>query len=677
MKRDWIFPGIIITGVVILLILCCMCACLTILLAINFGSQSKIDINSTFSTERTPEPTAQIILDATSSMIEARRETLGTLAKIDLPAYDPYDLAARLEGKINIPKTIPAPAEPYKIGDSQKFWLMNTDTNQNFQINANLHYITDHAYFWIEEGLTFKENDLEQLAQAFEEKIYPTNREFFGSEWTPGVDNDPHIYILYARNLGSQVAGYFPTTDEYTPMLDEYANAHEMFVFNADSVSLGEEYVYATLAHEFQHMIHWYGDRNETAWMNEGFSDLASFLNGYDVGGHDLLYIWNPDLQLNDWPNDQNATGPHYGAAFLFMAYFLDRFGDDATKALVADQANGLVSIDGVLQNIGATDSNTGNAITADDVVIDWMITNYLLDGKVGDGRFVYHNYPNASKADETETINECSQGVQSRSVNQYGADYIRITCKGDYTLHFQGSLQVGVLPVDPHSGSYVFWSNKGDESDMTLTHTFDFTELNSPISLTYWAWYDLEKDFDYLYLEASTDGKSWQILHTPSGTAENPTGANYGWGYNGISGSGEQARWIEEKVDLSQFAGQQVQLRFEYITDAVVNGEGFLLDDIAIPEIGYRADFEENDGGWENSGFVRIQNSLPQTFRLALINKGKKTEVSYIPLKEGNYAEIPISIGGEIKEVTLVVTGVSRYTRQLAGYQFDFSQQQ
>jgi len=50
---------------------------------------------------------------------------------------------------------------------------------------------------------------------AFENKIYPTDREFFGSEWTPGVDDDPHIYILYTSGLGANVGGYFYSPDEY------------------------------------------------------------------------------------------------------------------------------------------------------------------------------------------------------------------------------------------------------------------------------------------------------------------------------------------------------------------------------------------------------------------------------------------------------------------------------
>ena len=64
-------------------------------------------------------------------------------------------------------------------------------------------------------------------------------------------------------------------------------------------------------------------------------------------------------------------------------------------------------------------------------------------------------------------------------------------------------------LPADAHSGKYAFWSNKGDSSDMTLTRSFDFTEVNGPIEFSYWTWYDIEKGYDYVYLEASTDGQA------------------------------------------------------------------------------------------------------------------------------------------------------------------------
>ena len=187
------------------------------------------------------------------------------------------------------------------------------------------------------------------------------------------------------------------------------------------------------------------------------------------------------------------------------------------------------------------------------------------------------------------------------------------------------------------------------------------------PFSLNYHAWYDLEEGYDFVYLSASTDeGRTWQILTTPSGTAEDPTGNSFGWGYTGVSGG-----WIEEQVNLSQFAGQEVQLRFDYITDAAVYGSGFLLDDLSIPEIGYSTDFEDGDAGWQAQGFVRLQNLLPQTFRLALIEKGGNISIQNFELDGNNVLEIPLHIGKQVDEAILVVTGTTPFTRQPANYTF------
>jgi hypothetical protein len=325
--------------------------------------------------------------------------------------------------------------------------------------------------------------------------------------------------------------------------------------------------------------------------------------------------------------------------------------------------------VDDVLLQRGITDPVTGAPITADDFFQDWTIANFLQDSFVGDGRFSYPNYPSAPQTGPTETITTCPVAASTRTVNQYGVDYIRLTCPGMYTLHFTGATSVPLVPADPHSGTYAFWSNKGNNSDMTLTREFDFTGISSPITLTYWTWYDIEEDWDYVYLEASTDGEHWQILTTPSGTADDPMGNSFGWGY-----TGQSFQWIEEWVDLSQFAGQKVTMRYEYVTDMAVNGEGLLLDDVSIPAINYSTDFESDDGGWISAGFARIENILPQTFRLALVTKSSSgTTVQYIPVAADQTAEVPFTVGQDsVYEVTLVVSGTARFTRSTAGYQFE-----
>jgi immune inhibitor A len=653
--------------IILLLVFAICCCCLVIAVGsfyglYTIGSQESQYERFPYSDDyATPIP---LTVDRTP-VEEVPLDTLAVLQNTIIPINDPHDLARRLKGIENIPDIYPS--GPFNLGDSKQFWVTNVDSNTNFQITATVRYVTPSSYFWIQDSVRYNENDLQKLAEEFDRKIYPTNRAFFGSEPNPGIDEDPRIHILYASRLGRSLAGYFSSADAVHPLAHPYSNAHEMFLFNADAIRLNEQFTYGVLAHEFQHMIHWYQDRNETSWLNEGFSELAVLLNGYNTGGFDFAFISNPDLQLNDWPNDSNATTPHYGASFLFAAYFLDRFGDEATQSLVRHPENGLESVDVVLREINALDPLTGQPILADDFFVDWTLANYLGDSLVSDGRYAYKLYDSAPQASATETVNDCPAALEGRTVKQYGTDYIRITCQGDFILRFEGSTQTRLLPAaaDAYSGQYTFWSNKGDESNMTLTREFDFSEASGPIDISYYTWYDIEDDYDYIYLVASTDGgETWQILMTPSGTGENPSGNSYGWAYNGKSNA-----WIREIVDLSQFAGQKVLLRFEYVTDAAVHGEGFLLDDVSIPAIDYFTDFEQDDGGWEAAGFARIQNQLPQTFRLSLIYKGEDTHIEKLELPADQVIEIPISISGDVSEVILVVSGTTRFTREVGVY--------
>ena len=104
------------------------------------------------------------------------------------------------------------------------------------------------------------------------------------------------------------------------------------------------------------------------------------------------------------------------------------------------------------------------------------------------------------------------------------------------------------------------------------------------------------------------------------------------------------------------------------------MNGEGLLIDDVGLPVLGYETDFEKDDGGWQADGFARVSSLLPQTFRVSLILQGRTTTVQTITLDANQSASIPLSLGGDVKSAILVVSGVTRFTRQEATYQVSTS---
>jgi hypothetical protein len=256
-------------------------------------------------------------------------------------------------------------------------------------------------------------------------------------------------------------------------------------------------------------------------------------------------------LQLNEWQNN-NSNVELIMEPFFVQHLLVGSFGEEVTKSVVANQANGLESIDDVFNAQKIIDPVTGKIMSADRLFQDWTVANFLQDSTLDEGRFDYHNYHDVPTFTDTEVISNCSSVNETRTVHQYGTDYIHFYCAGDFQLEFQGENTVQVIPVDPKDGSYYVWSNKADSSDMTMTREFDFSQTTGEIQMTYDTWYDIETDYDYLYLLASEDGQNWQILNTPSCTRQNPAGNNFGCGYNGKHRPGKRSQ-----LTLSAYAGK------------------------------------------------------------------------------------------------------------------------
>jgi hypothetical protein len=220
------------------------------------------------------------------------------------------------------------------------------------------------------------------------------------------------------------------------------------------------------------------------------------------------------------------------------------------------------------------------------------------------------------------------------------------------------------LLPTEAHSGEHFFWSNRGDLVDTRLSRQFDFTEIAGPLTLQFWTWYELEKGSDFVYLVASEDGQHWSFLETTSGNPAGDTiGMQFGFGFSGVN---RRHEWSRQTVDLSQFAGKRVTLRFEYVTDASRTGEGFLIDDISVAETNYQSDFEDGPGGWHGDGFVRISNKVPQDFRVSVVRSGNPATIDHLTLDASNRVRVSLNPG---EEIVLLVMGSTRQTRQPARY--------
>ncbi len=114
-------------------------------------------------------------------------------------------------------------------------------------------------------------------------------------------------------------------------------------------------------------------------------------------------------------------------------------------------------------------------------------------------------------------------------------------------------------------------------QTDHTLT-SVDPYEVKPNDSLRFRIWYDIESNWDYLYVQVSINGgQTFESLANDLTTNTNPNGTNRGNGITGSSGGS----WLLTKFDLSAYAGQQVFVRLLYATDAAVLNEGVWVDDV------------------------------------------------------------------------------------------------
>jgi hypothetical protein len=558
------------------------------------------------------------------------------------PERDLADLARRFLG---LPAGAPlvARTEPYgyAVGDSATFTLVDLEGPSEYEVTATARAITDHAYFFVDDESSYDEANLAEVAEDFESIVWPAVTGAFGEPATPGVDGDPRITILNAPLLGA--AGYVSGADSFPRSIAPHSNEREMLYIDVESLSEPGLYYNGLVAHEFQHLIHARADSGEDSWVNEGLSQVASQLVG--DGDEWIDYFTDePDTQLDFWPVYEDST-VNYAAAELFFSYLLDQYGGrENAAALIDEQGDGVNGVDAYVDAFDTTFA---------EIFIDWVVANWLDDGAGP------YSHP---KLDHTTTVSETisEPGEDVASVHQLAADYLEIEGGAGNTFDFEGEQEVSI-GVPEHDGAF-WWSNRGDSIDSRLTRRVDLSDVDTA-TLTFDTWYDIEEGWDYGYVAVSADGgETWAPVAGRTTTTDNPTGASYGEAFTGSSGD-----WIEEEVDLSAHAGEQVLLRFEMITDDAGSITGMAVDNIAIAEIDF-ADGAEDDSGWEAEGWQRIDKPLEQEWALRYIDEDGI--VHQLPVTADGSAGI--LLGGAA--TTVVVVALTRGTAEPASYSWAVS---
>jgi hypothetical protein len=291
-----------------------------------------------------------------------------------------------------------ADVKPAEVGDKLVFNTFNLQTNSQEKTTAVLKSIGKHCYVYLQEGKTVDSKTISKIVSEFDNKIYPETRSMFGSEWSPGIDDDKRIFLFlldiqdgYNPSAGQRgfVAGYFNAGDCYTKKKHPTSNEREMLYIDIYPSKPGTEKFLSTIAHEFQHMIHWNNDPKEFTWVNESLSQLAPYLCGYGHPAQVNAFLQNPDNNLVAWSDESMIA--NYGQVYMWAQYISTKIAStdarrrEFIRKMVAQKSQGFSGL-----NLAIKKQQIKN--NARNIFRSFNIANYLNDPRVDSGIYSYDN---------------------------------------------------------------------------------------------------------------------------------------------------------------------------------------------------------------------------------------------------------------------------------------------
>lgn len=555
----------------------------------------------------------------------------------------------------------------YGVGDIRIFAGLDNYNGFYFLTTYEVRLISDTVEVWVQSDLSYPspvhpdskdpqyvtQDRVVQLATAFEDVIRPTDVNYFGAYDSltgtqgtlPGLVGLPSNYyetdngqrtIILVHNVRD--ANYYDPANNpafiagfFSPTFEQWTDRNMITVDSKQwnrRVGPPEFDYEATIVHEMQHLINNDYDTDEETWPNEGRSEFSEFIAGYRPTPEDHRTTWSdyPENSLTVWgdqDNDPDQTFEilaDYQQTYWFFLYLTGRLADDGAAGLTVEQAvqavaattqdpaNGIASIDKLLDDVGAS---FDFADVWEDFRYDMTYGGMSDSTSWGDYISAYSTtsgLPNAQLDLGRLRRNLNFEGYDTHGAPADGSDYLEIgwstdiatsppvvslTAEIDIPTAWETipATSVGVAPSGAVSGD-VLYSGHTD-----LTDNFVIFETSVPTtgnqSLAFDTLYNIEEAWDYGFVQVTTDtagGTGFTSLDITGTTTITDQSAHPIIKANVPGYSGFNSDWMHVEHDLSSYAGEDILLGFRYSTDWGSAGNsdadfapGWYLDNVSV----------------------------------------------------------------------------------------------
>ena len=309
-----------------------------------------------------------------------------------LPVISTDDVLPRMgHPSANILDGVPMPSiadGPRKqeavAGSTRSFWIeQNVDKRDWIYKPATLLASGTYGNIWVMDNCIGSEQ-AKALADKFD-IIYPAETNLIGYEYgggpggTGGKDGELKIQIL-VYDIGNNIAGFFWSKDFYQQDLlpaQMKTNNAEIFYIDAGVVKRQIDYIYSTLVHEFQHMIHFNQKEvkqniSSASWYNEMLSMMTEDVMAKTIGiemssSYHKIRVRMPDFLryyylrgITEWTGDFIS----YAKGIAFGAYLLRNYGGAGLlQEMLANNSTGTNSITAALNKFAGSGINFEEAL--------------------------------------------------------------------------------------------------------------------------------------------------------------------------------------------------------------------------------------------------------------------------------------------------------------------------
>jgi hypothetical protein len=337
----------------------------------------------------TPRPDAKFILLLGSTSLGAgpyqvNIQTEGIEAPVSIPAENSSsesaqsqptskteEIASRSQS-ITISESDYAPApEPPR---TRNFFLFIKERDfynpeSYITVPGELQGVGRHCQVYVDRDLGERSRlqpTVDDIRHTFDEEVYPRACRTLGRALD--VDRDGRFTILLTPWLGKladgkvSLGGFVRGSDFFRDLAPPFGNRCDMMYLNAD-LQPGPT-LRTILAHEYTHAVifseHVFGvyqpqaqHQDEEGWLNEGLAHVVEDGHGYSWSNLDYrvsAFLSAPERYQLVVPDYFSAglfrSHGHRGAAYLFLRWCCDCYGDDLLKQLIQTNLTGTSNLE-------------------------------------------------------------------------------------------------------------------------------------------------------------------------------------------------------------------------------------------------------------------------------------------------------------------------------------------